>query len=259
MSLIDSLMGKYEKLTIKREKPRVGVDTTITALFNPSEVVYDNQVSWRVDETAMSSKTVANQQTNLQSTQPATLQISLLFDTYEGDPNDTLAAKVKQDLIPRLSPLYFLAWEPAAKPTGVSVKKYTDELTSLTHYDPDLHRPPICTLQWGSWRMFKGVLTSLKRSFTLFLPDGTPVRAIADCTFQEYLTSGTKARELFSPDVNKTYTVRPGDTLINVAAALYNDASSWRVIAKANRIDDPRQITPGQVLRIPPLGPAGER
>ncbi|MFT3767545.1 MAG: LysM peptidoglycan-binding domain-containing protein [Minicystis sp.] len=141
----------------------------------------------------------------------------------------------------------------------MDVTKYTNELARLTHYDQDLHRPPICTLQWGSWRMFKGVLSSLSRTFTLFLQNGTPVRAVAQCTFTEYLVSSNRERELFSPDVNKTYTVRPGDTLINVAAALYKDPSLWRVIAVANKIDDPRQITPGQVLRIPPLRPGDKR
>ncbi|MFT3767544.1 MAG: hypothetical protein QM820_18980 [Minicystis sp.] len=100
MSLLDSLMGTYEKLTIKYENPNSILPAEIKALFNPSEVVYGNQVSWRVDETAMSGKTVANQQTNLQTIQPATLNVTLLFDTYEGDPNEGLAAKLAKDLDP---------------------------------------------------------------------------------------------------------------------------------------------------------------
>jgi nucleoid-associated protein YgaU len=254
------MSATFKKLTITYEDSSKPVlhSSELVALFNPSEVVYTNQVSWRVDETAMSAKTVANRQTNLQSVEPATLQINLLFDTSEGDPNDPVTAGWAKSLLPRLSPLYFLSWEPLASPTGVKVTRYTDALAKLTHYDQELHRPPICQLKWGSWSMFKGVLSSLSRSFTLFLKDGTPVRATAQCTFTEYLASGA-ARELHSPDVTKTYTVRPGDTLINLAAALYKDASRWRVIAEANHIDDPRALTPGQVLRIPPLPPRGTR
>jgi nucleoid-associated protein YgaU len=253
-------LATLQKLTIEFE----GSSTTnplkpspVTALFNPNEVIFSNQVSWRTDQTAMSSRTVANQQTNLQSIQPATLTVNLLFDTYEGDPRAEYAEKLQANLLPRLSPLYYLGWEPLASPNSVSVIPFTDSLARLTYYDEDLHRPPICTLTWGSWRLFVGVLSSLSRTFKLFLKDGTPVRATCQCTFTEYLRSDV-ARELFSPDVYKTYTVRPGDTLINIAVALYADASRWRIIAEANRIDDPRQITPGQVLRIPPL-PAGDQ
>jgi nucleoid-associated protein YgaU len=254
------MSATFEKLTITYEDSSKTVFpfSELVALFNPSDVVYSNQVSWRVDEVAMSSKTVANRQTNLQSVEPATLSINLLFDTSEGDPNDPVTTGWARSLVPKLSPLHFLSWEPRASPTGVDVTRYTDVLAKLTYFDQELHRPPICRLSWGSWSMFKGVLSSLSRSFTLFLEDGTPVRATAQCTFTEYLEAGLD-RELHSPDVNKSYTVRPGDTLINLAAALYKDASRWRVIAEANHIDDPRALTPGQVLRIPPLPPRGTR
>ncbi|NEO96437.1 MAG: LysM peptidoglycan-binding domain-containing protein, partial [Moorea sp. SIO3G5] len=33
----------------------------------------------------------------------------------------------------------------------------------------------------------------------------------------------------------------------------YNDPSVWREIAKANGINNPRHLTPGQVLTIPVL------
>ena len=46
--------------------------------------------------------------------------------------------------------------------------------------------------------------------------------------------------------------MRPGDTLMGIAAAVYNDATSWRPIAAANRIVDPRRLLPGLSLIIPP-------
>jgi len=59
--------------------------------------------------------------------------------------------------------------------------------------------------------------------------------------------------ELNSPDVDKTYVVRPGDTLDMIAAELYEDRRQWRAIAEANRIDNPRRLTAGQILHIPKL------
>jgi nucleoid-associated protein YgaU len=52
-----------------------------------------------------------------------------------------------------------------------------------------------------------------------------------------------------------SYTVRRGETLPQIAARteIYNDSSLWPLIYRANRdqIRDPRQLWPGQVLKIP--------
>ena len=52
------------------------------------------------------------------------------------------------------------------------------------------------------------------------------------------------------------YTVKSGDTLGGIAKAHYGDASKYPVIFEANRpmLEDPDEIYPGQVLRIPALG-----
>ena len=51
----------------------------------------------------------------------------------------------------------------------------------------------------------------------------------------------------------KTWTVRAGDTLPQIAAssAVYGDAREWKRIANANNIRDPRSLTVGRVLKIP--------
>ncbi len=59
-----------------------------------------------------------------------------------------------------------------------------------------------------------------------------------------------------APD-SKFYTVQSGDTLGKIAAAEYGPghAGEYHRILEANKalLSDPDQITPGQVLRIPPL------
>ena len=49
------------------------------------------------------------------------------------------------------------------------------------------------------------------------------------------------------------HTVEPGDTLSAIAETFYGDPSKFRIIFAANRnqLDDPDEIVPGQVLRIP--------
>lgn len=48
-----------------------------------------------------------------------------------------------------------------------------------------------------------------------------------------------------------TYVVRPGDTLQRIAQQVYGDGRRFPLIAQANGIE-PRHLTPGQELRIPP-------
>lgn len=63
--------------------------------------------------------------------------------------------------------------------------------------------------------------------------------------------SGSSAKEQQA----SFHTVRRGETLPQIAARaeIYNDASLWPIIYRANRdqIRDPKQLWPGQVLKIP--------
>jgi nucleoid-associated protein YgaU len=56
-----------------------------------------------------------------------------------------------------------------------------------------------------------------------------------------------------SPDFEKSYVVRRGDTLSSIAFAAYRDSSVWRDIARNNGIQDPRRLDPGRVLQLPSL------
>lgn len=51
----------------------------------------------------------------------------------------------------------------------------------------------------------------------------------------------------------KTYVVKAGDTLTEIAARkdVYGDASKWKKIATANHIRDPKDLKTGQKLKIP--------
>ena len=59
----------------------------------------------------------------------------------------------------------------------------------------------------------------------------------------------------YLPPQPAAYTVRRGETLPQIAARgeIYNDSSLWPLIYRANRdqIRDPKQLWPGQLLRIP--------
>lgn len=49
----------------------------------------------------------------------------------------------------------------------------------------------------------------------------------------------------------KSHTVKAGDTLAAISVRYYDEASSWRRIADANGIRDPRKLQVGKKLKIP--------
>ena len=88
--------------------------------------------------------------------------------------------------------------------------------------------------------IFKGVIDSLNITYMLFSPDGTPLRAKLSLTLKEYRPVEIQLKDApTSPDVEKTWVARRGDTYCSISAAVYRDPAVWREIAEANGIKDP--------------------
>jgi hypothetical protein len=143
-----------------------------------------------------------------------------------------------------------------------SVREQLEALRTYTRISPTLHAPPVCQFTWGENQgghrreePFVGVVTSLQEKFVLFSQDGKVLRARVTLTLKSYVPAGVQARtaNTQSPDRFKTHVVRAGDRLDLIAYAEYGDPTLWRVIAEANGIARPRALSPGVVLRLPPL------
>jgi nucleoid-associated protein YgaU len=67
------------------------------------------------------------------------------------------------------------------------------------------------------------------------------------------LTYDTDAAPAAKQPEQRTYTVKKGDTLSEIAQNVYGNASDYHKIFEANRdqLSDPDRIKPGQVLRLP--------
>lgn len=169
---------------------------------------------------------------------------------------------------------------------------FVNPIRALMNIDPDLHAPPVVKLVWGSpWHTpgqgaekpaagaglvgaaaagaaagaagatgetvheLHGVLESLTVTYTLFTQAGVPIRAKLSLALKEWTTVAEQVERFRknSPDVEKSYVVRRGDTLSRIAEQSYGDGRHWRRIAAANRIHDPRRLEAGTVLTIPRL------
>jgi hypothetical protein len=134
------------------------------------------------------------------------------------------------------------------------VRLQTDRIVRLTQIlrHLDNPRPPICTLDWGGKKEdfpFVGVVTSLEQSFLLFHPTGQPLRATLKVAFREFLVLSDDQKKT-DPELT-TRVVRRGDSLASIAAQVYDDPSAWRVIARANHIENPLAMVPGTKLTLP--------
>ncbi|MCB9549533.1 MAG: LysM peptidoglycan-binding domain-containing protein [Myxococcales bacterium] len=191
---------------------------SIDALFNPKEYTISKSVPWN----PQSASGLDAPELQFTTGQGQTLQLELFFDTYEA---------------------------------GTNVKAHTDKLHGLALIDTSLHRPPMVLVTWGSL-VFKGVVESLNHRFTMFMEDGTPVRATCSVTLREAENASEQAtnnRGNESPDHAKLHAVRRGETLQSIAGQEYDDPNQWRRIADANGIDDPFRLDPGVRLIIPPI------
>jgi nucleoid-associated protein YgaU len=238
--------GELKKLTIHYERPSGQTPGTIEALFNPGEISRSRTATWEAEPIAgHGGPDGAAPEVEFHAVEPETLTLELFFDTYE-DRSDT--AGWAAALIPPVP------GGLVSTSTATDVRRHTDRVARLARIDQELHRPPVCRLWWGKFDVFQGVLTELGQSYTMFLEDGTPVRATLSCTFLEVVPQArVRVSELHSADVPRTRRVTRTDTLASIAAQEYGDPGLWREIARANRVVNPRQLRAGDVLVIPRL------
>jgi nucleoid-associated protein YgaU len=211
------------KVQIEGQKP-------LECQFNPGEVSLSKANNWSYKAAAESgSGDKSPGSTTFGGGQAASLKVDLFFDTTED---------------------------------GSDVR---DKIQGLLNAMKAIKggRPPCCWFIWGNFRSFKAVIKSIGQKYTLFLPDGTPVRATLNLDLQQY-----QDEKLFPPQnptsrtsARKTRIVLPGETLDWIAYQEYGHPAMWRFIAHSNGLVNPRQLRPGQVLLLaeaPPVTEGGQ-
>jgi len=125
------------------------------------------------------------------------------------------------------------------------------------NYDGEIHSPKYLELVWGTLE-FTCRLSALSITYTLFKPDGTPLRARADATFISYKdeTELALSSDARSPDLTKVLTVRAGDTLPLMCYGVYGSSNYYTQVAEVNGITDFRNLVVGSMITFPPLGDA---
>lgn len=125
----------------------------------------------------------------------------------------------------------------------------------LLEYQGNIHEPRHFKLVWGKNFIFKGRVTEVSITYKLFLPDGTPIRAIAIVTFKSSIEEQKRAAQEnnSSPDLTHVRKVKAGDTLPLMCHRIYGTPEYYLQVAEVNNLGNFRNLVPGMDIVFPPV------
>ncbi len=138
---------------------------------------------------------------------------------------------------------------------GKSVPEQIDEFRGVVYdLQGDIHQPRFLKLVWKDFT-FNCILTELKIGYTLFDPEGVPLRAKLSCSFLNYKETERRVREegKNSPDLTHTRQVKDQDRLDLLTKEIYGTPQYYLEVALSNGLNNFRNLRSGTTLRFPPL------
>lgn len=206
-----------------------GESEPITCLFNPKEYSIAKASQWTKKQNASAIP-------NLQygGGDSRKLSVDLFFDATDAVDGDV---------------------------RGITEKLFALLEANKQYKQEKKKRPPTVEFHWGRTWTFPAVIENLTVGYSLFRPDGTPIRASAKLSLTQVEKAVAKpsaggAKKGQNPTTRgvadlRSHTVRDGDSLPSISFASYGDPTLWRTIAEANGVDDPLALRRGRVLAVP--------
>lgn len=137
----------------------------------------------------------------------------------------------------------------------MEVSQQIKEFNDCVQYEGKIHRPRFLIVHWGSEVKLKCVLSHMEINYSLFKPNGDPLRAKITATFLKYETPEEiiAANRISSPDLTHQRVSKEGDRLDLMSYEIYDDPSFFLQVARVNDLTSPRNLKPGLVLDFPPI------
>ena len=216
--------GLLEKLVIRAHKQPDYTDAPFDffeAFVNPSEI----SLSYEMEYDSAQGAGTTNSRMNFKKMKPGDLALTFFID---GTGANGHAADVQQRV---------------------------GQFQTVTGYNGDIHRPNYLKVAWGTLEVKRCVLKSATIAYKLFRPDGVPLRAVITANFTDNSDDRTRVAiaQDHSSDLTHVRLIKAGDSLPLLCYEIYGDANYYVEVARANRLDNFRNLSPGDKIYFPPL------
>jgi hypothetical protein len=216
--------GTLEKLLIKayEKADYSGKEiATFTSFINPNEIT----LAYELEYDAASGSGTTGSRMNFKKAKPGDLSLTFFLDGT------------------------------GANGKALDVQKQVEQFQTVTGYSGKIHRPNYLKVVWGTLQVKRCVLKSASIAYKLFKPDGVPLRAVITATFTDNSDDQTRVAlaQDESTDLTHIRLVKAGDNLPAMCFNIYGDPRYYLAVARANRIDRFRDLTPGTKVFFPPL------
>lgn len=244
--------AKLEKMTIRAFLPQADPQEAPVVSDDPEDtyVVQVNPKSYSLNHllryTDRQGQGDSGSDAVFANSEPTTLEFEFLFDATGVVPPPSELGDV---------PLVGAIASALSGGDPYDVMQEVEKFNRVVYdYEGEIHRPRKLLLVWGTLE-FACALTSLTYRFTLFKPDGTPLRAVATAKFRE--AESDAQRELrennSSPDLTHLREVQEGDSLPLLAYRTYGSPALYLEVARANKLVSFRRLAAGTRVTLPPV------
>lgn len=200
-----------------------GTQSQVVFQFNPKEYSIQKTASWESKPARSAEQTAVP---DFKGAEPASMTLEVFLDA-----TDSGASDITKDIETLMS---------CCGPLKETVDKNTPS-------------PPFVLFGWGKTAAFTAFVKQVSVRYSMFKPDGAPLRATVSLTLQE-IPSDKSRQNPTSGGVaaRRAYTVVTGDSLPSVSFREYGKPGLWRALAEVNAIDDPMRLPAGTRLLVPP-------
>jgi len=216
--------GTLTKLKIEALTTSGSVDSSkkFEAMINPESYNYETQINYNTKDKAIGQP---DHDLKYVNHEPESVSFSLYLDGTGVVSTDTdIAAKITK------------------------LKKV------IYAYVGTNHEPSRVQITWGTF-IFKGRVQNFSINYSLFKPDGTPIRAKIELSFLGFVdsTESAQKKNASSPDMSHIRTVFTGSSLPLMCKEIYKDESMYLEVAKSNGLISFRKLQAGTQVYFPPI------
>jgi len=183
-----------------------------------------------------------------------TMAYEMEYDSAQGSGTTGSRMEFKKMKPGDLSLTFFIDGT-GANGRKIEVQDEVEQFQTVTGYNGSIHRPNYLKIVWGTMQVKRCILKSASIAYKLFKPSGVPLRAVITANFTDTADDQTRVAlaQDESPDLTHMRVTKAGDSLPLMCYRIYGSAGYYIDVARANGIDNFRNLEPGRKVFFPPL------